>query len=130
MRGGKLREFADGGGELIAYRRSDTTGPKCSHYRVVPVADPRALDDALGLVPGRRGVVRKRRELFLAGQTRIHLDEVDGLGAFIELEVVLEEGQPESRGGEIARGVLEALGVSDRQLVADAYIDLLEKAGA
>ena len=45
----KLRVFADASGELIAYERSDTAGPKPSHYVRAPVADPGALRSAFSL---------------------------------------------------------------------------------
>jgi adenylate cyclase class IV len=65
--------------------------------------------------------------LYLVGRTRIHLDEVEGLGAFLELEVVLADGQPEAEGEVIARRLLADLGVRDEDRVARAYIDLLEE---
>ena len=83
----KLRELGDGAGQLIFYERPDRPGPKTSSYTRVACADPRALAAMLGAALGVRGVVHKRRELFLAGRTRIHLDDVRGLGHFLELEV-------------------------------------------
>ncbi|MEJ2147440.1 MAG: class IV adenylate cyclase, partial [Acidobacteriota bacterium] len=85
----KLRELASERGELIFYLREDKAGPRISEYSIVPTSRPAelrlALSDALGVI----GRVRKRRRLYLAGNTRIHLDEVEGLGSFLELEVVL-----------------------------------------
>lgn len=123
----KLRVFPDGKGELIAYRRPDAVGPKTSEYFVYRTPHPEGLADLLTRALGVRGVVRKRRLLYLAGPTRIHLDEVEGLGAFLELEVVLAEGQPEDEGEAIARRLLAELGVRDEDRVAAAYIDLLEE---
>jgi predicted adenylyl cyclase CyaB len=122
----KLRVFPDGKGELIAYRRPDEAGPKTSEYFVYRTSHPEQLADLLTRALGVRGVVRKRRLLYLAGPTRIHLDEVEGLGAFLELEVVLADGQPEAEGEAIARRLLCDLGVRDEDRVAAAYIDLLE----
>jgi predicted adenylyl cyclase CyaB len=122
----KLRVFPDGKGELIAYRRPDAVGPKTSEYFVYRTAHPEILSALLDRSLGVRGVVRKRRLLYLAGPTRIHLDEVEGLGAFLELEVVLADGQPEAEGEAIARRLLSDLGVRDEDRVAAAYIDLLE----
>ena len=122
----KLREFADGSAELIGYDRPDTAGPKHSRYRKVSVAEPGALTAALALTLGVRGVVRKERDVLIVGQTRIHLDEVEGLGSFVELEVVMERGQSHADGDRIARRLLDALEVSDADLISCAYIDLLD----
>ena len=121
----KLRDFGDGTGELIHYERADTAGPKLSDYVRVPTSEPAALREALARALGLLGRVRKTRWLLLAGQTRIHLDRVDGLGDFVELEVVLRDDQSEAEGVAIADALLQALGVSPTQRLAGAYLDLL-----
>src|SRR2546425_3643256 len=89
----KVRAFSDGSGELISYERPDREGPKESVYTRVACEDARVLSQALGSVLFVRGIVAKRRELFLVGRTRVHLDRVDDLGCFVELEVVLAPGE-------------------------------------
>lgn len=121
----KLREFTDGSAELIAYERADTTGPKVSTYQRVPVADPAPLRDALAAACGVLGRVRKQRRLYLIGATRVHLDVVEGLGPFLELEVVLGAAQSATQGEALARHLLERLGIGVDRLVAGAYLDLL-----
>lgn len=121
----KLRRFDDGTGELIFYERDDTTGPKTSRYSKSSCADAAGMEAVLARALGVRGVVEKRRELFLAGRTRIHLDDVRGLGHFLELEVVLAEGEAVVAGEREARELLARLGVDASALVAPAYIDLL-----
>jgi len=121
----KLRVFPEGRGELIAYDRPDAAGPKTSSYEVVPVEDPARMKAALSAALGVRGVVRKRRTLLLAGRTRIHLDEVEGLGDFLELEVVLREGEDPAAGEAEAERLLESLGVAPGERVSGAYLDLL-----
>lgn len=74
---------------------------------------------------GVRGVVRKKRALYMVGQTRIHLDEVEGLGAFVELEVVMQPDQSQTEGIQIARELMAKLEIQDTELVDHAYIDLL-----
>ena len=74
-----------------------------------------------------RGVVRKRRSVYLVGQTRVHLDQVEGLGDFVELEVVLQPQQNSSDGVAIAHDLMRKLGILPSQLIDKAYIDLLEK---
>ena len=121
----KLRVFGCGSGELIHYLRPDHEGPKRSDYVVVPVASPDALRQALAGACGLLGRVRKHRTLLLAGQTRIHLDEVEGLGSFAELEVVLHAGQTEVQGQAIALALMSDLGLDAQALVGGAYLDLL-----
>jgi len=124
----KLRTFPDGRGELIAYRRPDATGPALSDYRIHRTEAPESLEGFLAELFGIRGEVRKCRLLYLIGQTRVHLDEVEELGDFIELEVVLSDDQTEEDGAQIAERILGNLGLSGAERIACAYIDLLEGA--
>ncbi|MFY4261185.1 class IV adenylate cyclase [Achromobacter xylosoxidans] len=125
----KLRAFSDGTGELIFYRRADDTGPKESFYVISPTSSPDTLRDALGLAYGVIGRVRKQRLLFMAGRTRIHLDRVEGLGEFLELEVVLRDGESAEAGMAEARELLASLRIAPEQLVSGAYLDLLAERG-
>ena len=122
----KLREFADGSAELIGYERPDQSGPKHSVYAKTPIPGADSFREAMGLALDVRGTVRKRREVLLVGQTRIHLDEVDELGHFVELEVVLEEGQDTAHGERIAQELLDALAIPQSDLLSCAYIDLID----
>lgn len=121
----KLREFGDGSGELIAYERANDAGPRESSYTVAKCDDVRALSEALTRSLVVKGRVVKRREVFLVGRTRVHLDQVDNLGAFVELEVVLRDGEPVQAGEHEARQLMERLGILPGALVSGAYIDLL-----
>jgi predicted adenylyl cyclase CyaB len=123
----KLRVFGDGSGELIHYLRPDEDGPKRSDYAIAPVHAPETLREVLARACGQIGRVRKQRTLLLAGQTRIHLDQVEGLGDFLELEVVLREGQAEDEGRAIALALMAQLGIGVQALVGRAYIDLLSE---
>jgi predicted adenylyl cyclase CyaB len=120
----KLRRFADGHGQLIHYLRSDDAGPKVSEYVISATSTPEALHESLSRALGVIGRVRKRRRLYLVERTRIHLDEVEGLGSFVELEVVMRPGEPQESGEATAREVMQALGISPAQLVREAYVDL------
>jgi adenylate cyclase class IV len=123
----KLRAFSRETGELIFYRRPDQAGPKESFYLISPTSTPDILREVLTQAYGPAGRVRKCRTLFLAGQTRIHLDRVEDLGDFMELEVVLSEGDPIEAGETIARDIMEKLGISSDQLIERAYVDLLNE---
>ncbi|MEP7103042.1 MAG: class IV adenylate cyclase [Burkholderiales bacterium] len=124
----KLRVFGDGHGELIAYQRPDASGPKTSDYAITPVADPDAMRATLARALGLGGRVIKRRTLLLVGRTRVHLDRVEGLGDFMELEVVLRDGESADDGVAEAHALLRRLQIDPDRLVSGAYVDLLRGA--
>ena len=117
----KLREQTPGESELIQYSRADAAGPRaratsgsCRPRTPTPLRE--ALDAALGTLV----VVEKRRRLLLWEGVRIHLDEVEGLGSFIELEAVAEEAGAEVAKVERLRSELE-IGAP----IPGSYSDLL-----
>lgn len=123
----KLRCIAGtAGGQLIRYERPNQTGPKQSVYTITQVDDAQACLREHAARHGVRAEVRKCRELLWIGQTRVHLDEVAGLGAFLELEVVLADGQDAADGRAIAQDIMRRLDVLDEDLIDRAYVDLLE----
>jgi adenylate cyclase class IV len=121
----KLRQFADGSAELIHYHRADEAGARASDYVRVPMNDGDACREALGRALGLLGRVRKRRTLLMVGRTRIHIDAVEGLGDFMELEVVLRDGEPDAEGAAEAEALMQALGLAGAPRLAGAYLDLL-----
>lgn len=125
----KLREPAAGQAELIFYERPDVAIARQSDYEVTPVADPEALRSVLSRSLGVTQTVVKTRVLCLVGQTRVHLDEVDGLGDFLELEVVLEPGQAAADGAAVAADLMRRLGIRDTDLCATAYADMIAARG-
>jgi predicted adenylyl cyclase CyaB len=123
----KLRILGPGSGQLVYYERQDGTGPRLSRYLISTTTEPDVLREVLAACLGVRGMVIKTRLLYLAGNTRIHLDTVEGLGHFLELEVVLRSDQSMEDGQATARQWMAKLGVEESQLVDVAYIDLLEQ---
>jgi len=111
----KLREQDPGDTELIQYRRADEAGPRVSDYRLVPVGDADALREALDAALGTLVVVEKSRRLLIWEGVRIHLDEVEGLGSFVELE--------DPSGGDWLDELSAKLGI--REPIAGSYSDLL-----
>ena len=111
--------------ELIYYRRMDSAAPRISEYWRSPVGDPEQVHQILLQIHGVLGVVRKLRQLYLLGPIRIHIDEVEHLGAFLELEVALEESGSEEEGCLMAQQLISNLGASNAQLVPVSYVELL-----
>ena len=62
----------------------------------------------------------------MVGQTRVHCDTVEGLGDFMELEVVLQDGQSVEHGQNIADDLMSKLGIDQTKLITCAYMDLLD----
>jgi predicted adenylyl cyclase CyaB len=123
----KLRALGPDRAQLIYYERADQGGPKRSDYHLFETNDPENLKTTLSMAYGERGTVRKTRYLFLVGQTRVHLDDVEGLGQFMELEVVLRDDQSDAEGQAVAEDLMEKLGVGMEDLLEGAYMDLLER---
>lgn len=122
----KLRESSLSGGQLVPYLRPDQRGPKRADYRVIPVEEPESLKKLLAEILGVHRVVRKVREIWLYQNVRIHLDRVDDLGSFVELEAVVE-GAPASLDAEQRKlgQLMERLGIRDDDLVDVSYEGLL-----
>jgi len=121
----KLRSFSAGAGELIYYERPDGPGARQSQYQIYATSQPQKLRSLLAAALDETVIVKKKREVFLVGQTRIHLDVVDELGTFVELEVVLKPGQSAAEGQQIVADLMQKLGIDESDLVSCAYADLL-----
>jgi predicted adenylyl cyclase CyaB len=120
----KLRILSDDRGELIYYQRPDTADAKRSDYMISPASTPWELREVLSSALGVLGVVKKQRLLYLVGQTRIHLDDVERLGHFMELEVVMNSGQAMEEGHRVAQELMDKLEIKAADLIDCAYIDL------
>jgi homotetrameric cytidine deaminase len=124
------RSPGSGGATLIAYERPDEGAERVSGYRLVPIAEPEPLRAALAAANGVAVVVDKRRQLLLWERTvRIHLEEVDGLGSFLEIEAVAAPGSDLSREHDQVARLRELLEIPDDALLAGSYADALTRGG-
>ena len=123
----KLRESSLSGGQLVPYFRPDDDGPRRSDFQVIEVEDPEGLKRMLTTMLGVHRVVVKTREILLRENVRIHLDEVDGLGSFVELEAVFD-GTPEAEAREMEKvcWMMGEMGVSDADLIAGSYEGMVD----
>ena len=122
----KLREFADRtDAELIWYARENSTAFRGSDYYVVPIPRPADTKAALSAALGIRGIVRKHRDLWLWENVRIHLDEVEHLGTFVEFEAVISEPADEAPSHDRLDSLARALHISDGDRVSVSYSDLM-----
>ena len=121
----KLRQIEHQPANLIWYERPDQTAAKPSDYQLVPVSNPETLKAALAAAWGIRGVVRKRREIFLHHNVRIHLDEVEGLGPFLEFEAVLHPGLDDAAGEAQVEQLAARFAIRPEDLLPQSYSDML-----
>ena len=121
----KLR-FADNNAELIYYVRSDDAVVRGSDYQRQPVTDGAGLCAILEAALGSCGEVRKQRRLYLLDNIRIHLDEVDGLGSYMEVEAIIDAEHNEAACEQATQSLLKKLNIADTDFEARAYVDLLQ----
>jgi adenylate cyclase, class 2 len=121
----KLREIEEQPPVLIWYERPDQTGARTSLYYLVPVNEPALLKTVLTAALGFRGVIEKRREIFLWHNVRIHLDEVAGLGSFVEFEAVVTSGEQEAKAPGQLQFLCGEFGISHADHLASSYADLV-----
>jgi adenylate cyclase, class 2 len=112
---------------LIYYDRSDQKGLKQSLVTLHPVIkEGESLKEVLSRALGVKVIVDKRREIYFVGNVKFHIDRVEGLGSFVEVEAI-------DRAGSIGRERLEQqcnkyrdeFGIRKDQLVSCSYSDLL-----
>ena len=129
----KLRETAGFEAELIFYERDESSATRPSDYTRAAVRQAAELAEALSRALGVVGVVRKRRTLLLVDVVRIHLDNVEGLGRFLELEVPVtpvsgseQDGVPgEAVAAATLADLMAGLGYTQDDAIRQSYLDLL-----
>lgn len=130
-RGGlKLREEHPGRPHLIQFERASKPQQRESRYRIAEVDAAEVLRAALTAAIGTTVVVCKTRRLFLWRQVRIHLDTVERLGNFIEIEAVAPPGSDLAEEYALVQTLRERLGITDERLVAHGYAEQLRALGA
>jgi predicted adenylyl cyclase CyaB len=124
----KLREIAGGAAQLIAYERPDRPDAKASNYQLLEIAAGdagRALSELLQSALGVLVVVDKSREIFLHKNVRIHLDQVTGLGDFLEFEAVVGGTIDDATAGSQVAWLSEQFGLAAQDLMNGSYSDML-----
>lgn len=124
----KLRESDVRGAHLIPYCRPNESGPKRSKYEIIAIANPPVIRAMLSDILGVLITVDKIREVYFLDRTRIHLDDVKGLGRFIEFEALLRDDESDEEGRGRVNKLLTAFGVGPEDLLEGSYCELLARA--
>ena len=111
---------------LIYYQRNDQPGPKSSHFNLVKSEDPEGLKEVLSKSMGIKVVVRKKREIYYIDNVKFHIDEVDGLGSFVEIEAgnLLADLSREQLQAQCDY-YIKALGIREADMLDRSYSDML-----
>lgn len=111
---------------LIHYQRADQEGPKSSQVKLAPVGDGASLKSVLKQALGILAVVDKQREIYFIGHVKFHIDQVEGLGGFVEIEAIDKDG---SIGAEAlerdCRYFMDAFGIREEDLLSHSYSDMV-----
>jgi predicted adenylyl cyclase CyaB len=116
---------------LIHYERDRESGLMLSRYNIAPVSDPTRTRETLTRALGMLAEVRKHRTLLTRHNVRLHLDRVETLGAFGEVEAILGERDEEDTGDghRTARAAVDellgTLGIGARELIEVSYFELM-----
>jgi adenylate cyclase, class 2 len=115
---------------LIYYERTNQQGPKDSHFTLVQVPDAAGLKQVLQQSMGIKVIVVKKREIYFIANTKFHIDEVPGLGSFVEIEC---SNKYADLSAEALRSQCEqyvkAFGIKEEDLIDRSYSDLLLEQG-
>lgn len=121
----KLREVEACQSELISYKRSvEDSGPRESNYDILRIDEASELSSVLENALGILGRVQKQRSLWIYRNTRIHLDRVEGLGDFLELETVLADIDS-AEGTAESDEMINLLELDRESFIAVPYLELL-----
>jgi len=121
----KLREIKGNGLELIYYRRANSRGSRYSDYTVLEFKRKGAAKRVLNSLFETMVIVKKKRELFLYKNSRIHIDSVVRLGGFIEFEVRVVQGKKQAR--HLMAFLQSRFEIDSSMLIAGSYSDMLLK---
>jgi predicted adenylyl cyclase CyaB len=111
---------------LIYYERNNQAGPKSSHFNLVKIEDATGLKEVLTKSMGIKVVVAKKREIYYIDNVKFHIDEVPGLGSFVEIEagnVIKDFSEKELK--EQCDFYLKELRIKQEDLLISSYSDML-----
>ena len=121
----KLRQSSVRGAELIPYQRTDEAKARLSLYQRLPVEDAEATRSLMSDLLGVLCEVKKERDVLLWRGVRIHLDQVEGLGEFLELEAVCNDQLTPEEGKRLVEDLLGRFGIESDHYESQSYENLI-----
>ncbi len=113
---------------LIYYDRNDKAGPKRSSFHLIKITNPQELKEVLKNSIGIKMIVIKKREIYYIDNVKFHIDDIEGLGSFVEIEAgnILAD-KTETELLEQCNFYLKEFGITEDDLIAESYSDILLK---
>ena len=111
---------------LIYYERLNNAGPKQSHFQLVKIEDAIGLKQVLSQSMGIKIIVKKRREIYYIDNVKFHIDEVPGLGSFVEIEagnLIVDLSKEKLQ--EQCDFYIKEFGIRDEDIIDVSYSDML-----
>ena len=121
----KLREMQDLQSEMIWYQRPNSRRHRYSDFKRIPVRDSRSIKQILAAIIGVRAVVKKKRHVYLFRNARIHIDNVEKLGTFVEFEVMVTKGRAQAQ--RLLSFLRNAFNIKSRSILVSSYGDLINR---
>jgi len=111
---------------LIFYRRENQKGAKTSYFEIARLAHNSGIENVLNTALGVKIIVEKKRKIFYIDNVKFHIDQLDNLGDFIEIEAMDMNGQfTKSELQESCLSYMKKLKIANKDLVANSYADLI-----
>ncbi|MBI4547902.1 MAG: class IV adenylate cyclase [Ignavibacteriae bacterium] len=121
----KLREANDKNAELIFYDRDEHSTQRVSYFQIYPINSPQQLKQILAEALGNLAIVEKKRKVFLYDSTRIHIDDVKGLGGFLEFEVPIHTTLESAT--KVMNYLIDQFRIDESDFISVSYLDLMLK---
>jgi predicted adenylyl cyclase CyaB len=120
----KLRKINNKKFELIFYKRPNASHSKISDYQILDINknQVKIIKSILDNILGQKNIVKKTRVLYMYKNTRIHLDKVDKLGKFLELETIIKGNIKQARAEH--KKVINLLNLSKYKKLGKSYTDM------
>lgn len=111
---------------LIFYNRENQEGPKQSNVILYKPQDAETLKDILTAANDVKVVVDKQRKIFFIDNVKFHIDRVKGLGGFMEIEAIDEDGSiGTEKLHQQCTHYMKLLNVKNENLLINSYSDML-----
>ncbi|MCK5047483.1 MAG: class IV adenylate cyclase [Candidatus Heimdallarchaeota archaeon] len=110
---------------LVYYIRDNIKGIKPSEYYLYKAPEPEKLEELLKIALGVLITVKKKREVYFIDNVKFNIDDVKGLGKFVEIEAITTNPDEIEHMDEIIRSYIKLFDIKEIDIQSHSYSDLL-----